>query len=209
MDEKKITPVVDVGNITVKKKPFTQKFKEAFISQDFKSAAKGVNDGVVIPAIKKLIADGISNVVNSMLFGSSTPINGGFRINPSTWSWNGITYSGQNVNYSGVSTQTTIQQTVVPNAGRYKYDEIIIQPDPSKGETMGDAERHADDILFSLKDQLERFGSVTINDLFELCGLPMVSTLGNYGWKNLRDADKVLIPGQGFWLKLPNPTLLR
>jgi len=208
MEEKKIVPVVDAGNIKMQKKPFTQKVKEAFISQDFKTAAKGVNDSVVIPAIKKLIADGISNVINSMLFGSSAPV-GGFRINPSTWTWNGITYSGQNVNYSGVSKQAATQQTTIPNTGRYQYDQIVIQPNPSKGETMGDAERHADDILFGLKDQLERFGAVSINDLFELCGLPMVSTLGNYGWKNLRDADKVLIPGEGFLLKFPSPTLLR
>ena len=209
MEDRKIKPVVNAGNITVKKKSLGQKVKEAFISQDFKTAAQGVNNNVIIPAIKRVIADAIANTVNSMLFGSSAPtISSGFKINPSTWTWNGITYSGQHVNYSGISKQNQ-QQIAVPNMGRYRYDEIIIQPDVSRGETLTDAERHADDVLFTLRDQLERFGKVTINDLFETCSLPMVSTMGNYGWTNLKEADKVLVPGMGFLLKMPSPTLLK
>jgi len=208
-EKKTIVPVISQNNITIKKKPFTQKFKEAFISQDFKTAAQGVNNNVIIPAIKRVIADAISNTINSILFGTSAPT--GFKINPSTWSWNGITYNGSNINYSGISKTTTFQQqtTQVPNTGAYKWDEIIICPDASKGETMADAERHADDIMNQLRAMLERFGQVSINDFFDTCSLPMNNTLGNYGWNNLRDMDKVMIPNTGFWIKLPSPVLLR
>lgn len=209
MEEKKITPVVNAGNVTVKKKTFGQKFKEAFISQDFGTAVAGVNKNVIIPAIKRVIADAVANTVNSILFGSQ-PMQNNRILNASTWSWNGITYGGQSVNYSAIGKQQQQNVTAqVPSLGRYKYDEIIIQPDISKGETMVDAERHADEVLFTLRDQLERFGKVSINDLFETCSLPMVSTMGNYGWTNLKDADKVLIPEAGFLLKMPNPVLLR
>lgn len=209
-NDKRSLAIVSSDNVTIKKKPFTQKFKEAFISQDFKTAATNANNNVFLPAFKRVILDVTMNILNNMLFGSSNPTNFRWGSNSnSSWSWNGITYSGNPINYATASKQQSNQvQTVIPSTpGRYNYNDIIITPKP--GETMADADRYAEDILLQMRDMLDRYGKVSINDFLDTCGLPMDIALGNYGWTNLRDMDKVLYPGQGYWIKLPVPTVIK
>lgn len=210
-DEKRSLAIVSSENVVIRKKPFTQKFKEAFISQDFKTAATNANNNVFLPAFKRIILDVTMNILNNMLFGSSNPTN--FRWgnnNSSSWSWNGITYGGgTTINYAAASKQPSNQtQTVIPSTpGRCSYNDIIIVPKP--GESMADAERFADDILMQMRDMLDRYNRVSINDFLDTCGRSTDNALGNYGWTNLKDMDKVLYPGIGYWIKLPVPTVIK
>lgn len=213
-NEKKITPVVSSGSIKLKRKPFHQKLKETFISPDFAMATDGVKKTIVF-GIQKTILDGIYNTVSALFFGQGYSANSPIsrQINPSWWSnWNTGIGAPQNINYSGMiknqmqQTQDSIQ---IPYRGGIKWNEMIIRPNPANNESMKDAESNADMILLSMNDILERFGHCTINDLNELVEQPMQAPLGNYGWTNLSSATKVFYPGIGYWLKLPEPTLLK
>ena len=206
-NNKDYTSPVKKGDVVIKKKPFTQKLKEAFISQDFRTAADGVNKNVIIPAVKKVIADSIANVVNNILFGTNYTNGNGIRINSSNWTWNGVTYNGQNVNYSGYSKPVS-QPAYSSLPSNLRYDQIEVQPNPAENETMMDAERKADEIIMTLRDILDRYQKVYIADVMEVCKLPTQSTQWNYGWTNLRDLDKIYT-GTGFLLRFPNPTVLR
>ena len=185
MDEKKeITSVVSSGNVTVKKKGVLSKVKDAFFAAEFKDAAGGVAKNVIVPAIQRTIIDMVNNTLNSMFFGTSTKPSTGFN-----W-WNtGTTrfgYSAPQIDYSSFSNKPANQANNVPT-----YDEIII----------GDYEE-ANKVLDSMQAILDRYGKVTISDLYQLVGLPAISSYFNYGWKNLSGASVGVVTG-GYLLKFP------
>ena len=68
-NEKEIQKVVQ-GQVSVRKKGFFTKVKEAFIAEDFKTAASSATERVIVPMIKRTFADAINNAVNILLFGS-------------------------------------------------------------------------------------------------------------------------------------------
>lgn len=205
-----IVPVVDKGNAVIKKKPWTQKFKEAFIAQDFHQAADSVKTRVIIPAIKASIINAVNGLLTGLLYNNNTPPTGLNLFNNTAnnlWSsWNGVTYAGQNINYSGMSKAPTTMSFVPSSVS--SYQEIEIQPNPAKGESMEDAQRKANQVLETLVDQLTRYGKVPIGDLFDACGLVSQPTYFNYGWTSLQGAS-IQFTGTGFRFIMPNPVPLR
>lgn len=186
MDEKKeITSVVSSGNVTVKKKGVLGKMKDAFFAAEFKDAAGSVAKNVFIPALQRTIIDMANNALNTLFFGTSAKPGTGFN-----W-WNtGTTrfgYSAPQIDYSSFSNKPANQVT----AGVPTYDEIII----------GDYEE-ANKVLDSMQAILDRYGKVTISDLYQLVGLPAISSYFNYGWKNLAGASIGVVTG-GYLLKFP------
>lgn len=191
-NEKEIQKVVQ-GQVSVRKKGFFTKVKEAFIAEDFKTAASSATERVIVPMIKRTFADAINNAVNILLFGSTADPNnrwgsgtifGGLA--------NTYRYSGQNINYSGVSKQSGTSQNDIPT-----YNEIVLVD-------RVDAER----VLDELTDIIDRYGSATIADLYIAVGLPTVTTQYNYGWRSMKGADAVAVR-DGYLLKLPNAIPLK
>lgn len=184
-ENKEVQKVIQ-GNATIRKKGFFTKVKEAFIAEDFKTAMSGATDRVIVPMIKKTAADAISNIVNILLFGNAGEPN---RWNTGTvfGGFGTYRYSGQNINYSGISRTPTQQQNDIPT-----YNEIIL-------DNRIDAER----VLDELTDIIDRYGSASIADLYQAVGLPTVITHYNYGWKSMKGADAVAVR-DGYLLKLPN-----
>lgn len=184
-NEKEIQKVIQ-GNVTVRKKGFLTKVKEAFIAEDFKSAINGATERVIVPMVKRTFADAINNAINILLFGSAIDPNS--RFGGTVFGGLGsYRYSGQNINYSGISKTPQMQQTAAPT-----YNEIIL-------DTRVDAER----VLDELTDIIDRYGSASIGDLYQAVGLPTVTTDYNYGWKSMKGADAVAV-SNGYLLKLPN-----
>jgi hypothetical protein len=202
MDEKKIAPILEPGVAKVHKKTFFEKVKEAFFAQGFKVAAESTTKDILVPAAKRLFVDSLFGVINGMVFGNPNASNG-VRLNGSTWTWNGLTYAGQNINYSGIS--KTAAQPATPTV---TWQEIEIQPNFAAGENFESARIKADMVLDSMKDQLDRFGKVSISELYELVGLPTQTTYYNYGWTNLKGAHYEFV-NTGYVLKFPAPTLIK
>lgn len=191
-NEKEIQKVVQ-GQVTVRKKGFFTKVKEAFIAEDIKTAMSGATERVVVPMIKRTAADAVNNIINILLFGSTAePTNrwgsgtifGGLA--------NTYRYSGQNINYSGISKQPASPQNDIPT-----YNEIVLSD-------RVDAER----VLDELADLIDRYGSASIADLYMAVGLPTVTTQYNYGWKSMKGADVASVR-DGYLLKLPNAIPLK
>lgn len=188
-EKKKIEPVV-TGPVKIRKKSLMEKIGEAFISVDFKEAVKDTNTKLIIPIVKKTFIDVVNNTLNTMLFGNNSS-NAPKWFGGGSIFGGGIGYSVPTINYSGISTALNSKPAVpaVPNIPT--YDEIVLA-----------SKEDADRVLDTLQAQLERFGSVTISDLYEAVGLPAVSTHYNYGWKNLAGAGIGIVSG-GYLLKLP------
>ena len=187
-EETKKTVKVIEGKAVVHKKGLGEKVHDAIVAVEFKQAASGAINDVIVPALKRTILETIYNTLNVMLFGKSSGnqkwFSNGLFGSSSTFS-----YSGPLINYSGISSGKPAVPT--PTANIPTYDEIVLS-------SRADAEK----VLDTLQAQLERFGNVAISDLYEAVGLPAISTYYNYGWKNLASAS-IGVVHDGYILKLP------
>ena len=194
-DEKKDVKQAELkGTVKMNKPSLGQKMHDAFISQDFKSAASGVVQDTFVPMTKRLAADFISNLINRMLFGSKAQSNQ--NIFGTTWRYTGWGTGG--INYSGISTQNATTQTTQQTLpGALNYNDITFSN-----------RQDAEEALLTLTEMLERYSSVSVADYYEYLKFPTVSTQYNYGWKSLAGADVEEFRGE-FHLRLPKPIPLR
>lgn len=173
-EKKKIEKVVK-GTVKVKKKnPLTN----AFISDEASNVKSYIFADVLIPTIKKTVADIISDSVNMIFFGET---NRNKRSTPgSKVSYNDY-YNRRDDRRSYSNTRRTA----------YSYDDIIVP-------TIGEAE----DVIRNLFDIIEEYGMVSVADLYDLVGITGEYTDHKYGWTNLRNADHVRVR-DGYLLRLP------
>lgn len=73
----------------------------------------------------------------------------------------------------------------------YHYDDILF-------ETRGDAE----EILYRMEELVDRFGLVSVADLFDMAGISGNYTDNKYGWKSLGNAQ-VVRERDGYVIRLP------
>ena len=66
-------------------------------------------------------------------------------------------------------------------------------------ETRGEAEMVREQML----DIIERYGFVTVADVYDMADLTAPYTSNKYGWTNIRNAETMRLRDGGFVLKLP------
>lgn len=189
-DKKKVEPAELRGKVTIQKPTIGKRMHDAFISQDFKTAAGGVVQDTIVPMIKRIIADGCSNMINRVLFGSKAQ-NNTSSLFSNTWRYTGWGTGG--INYSSISTGNAVQQTQQTTPGILNYSDI----------TFTNRE-DAEDCLMTMKEILDRYGTVRIADFYEYLKIPTQSTQNNYGWKNLNSVEVEAFRGE-WHLTLPKP----
>lgn len=177
-----------VASATKRKKSMTKKFKEAFIGDDGdnQSVADYILYDVLVPAAKNTISDMVTGGIEMLLYGERR---GSSRMNRDR----GRSY----VNYSGYSTRRDDDR--VRNNSRVRrsardrvYNDDIVVP------TRGEAEQ----IIDSLLDIIDQYGSASIADLYSLTGIDSDFTDNSYGWTNLSTAS-VSRTRDGYILNLP------
>ncbi|MBQ0089529.1 MAG: hypothetical protein KBT27_09385 [Prevotellaceae bacterium] len=186
-EQKKVAPITQ-GKIH--KKSAADRALDSFFIEDFSTVTKQVTSQYILPGIKRIIADTITNTINMMLFGSTaTPTR---NTTGSTWSW------GTPVNYSKISYNNDLrsQRTEIP-----QYDECKVE---------------SYEKAIAVRDQLieysDRFGFATIGDLYELVHCEPQSTYNNYGWYNLTARHISIIPdlSDGYYIiKMPRATYIK
>lgn len=178
--DKKLGPVV-TGGTKVKKENEAKKLVKSFIVEDAASVGSYILNEVIVPALKKTVQEVVTNGINRFLYGSS----GASRSNtPSSRISYGSCYSQSNNRQIERETDITMRG--------YNYDEIVF-------ETRGDAEL----VLDTMNEALDRYGMVSILDLYELADIPCDNyTLNKYGWKDLSRASVIMVR-DGYIIKLP------
>lgn len=174
-ERKKVEKVVK-GNVKVKKK---NPIANAFISEEASNVKSYIFADVLIPTIKKTVADIISDSVNMIFFGESGRSNR--RNTPSSK----VSYRDYYERRDEPRNYTSGRRSV------YNYDDIIVA-------TRGEAEN----VIENLLDIIEEYGMVSVADLYDLVGITGQYTDHKYGWTNLRNADYVRVR-DGYLLKLP------
>ena len=181
---RKLESVVS-GHATTQKKIGLGKYTGSIISSDLKSVGDFLMTDVLIPSIKKALADIVVNGIDMLLYGKS----GMTRTNS----------SASKVSYSSYYNRPYNEPLRAGSNGTsLDYDNIVF-------ENRGDAEA----VLTSMEDILDQFGSVSVADLYELADVPAPNyTMNNYGWTSLVNAQ-VLRCRDGYILKMPKITSLK
>lgn len=176
-DRKKIDKVVK-GQVKVKKKSELSKVASAFVAEDVKNVGSYVFTDVLIPAVKKLITDIVTDGVNMILYGGTNKVN--------------RNSSASYVSYRQYSDRRDDYRNPISDSrSGYNHDDIILE---SRGE--------AEEVLSRMGELIEVYGTVSVADMYDLVGKSCNYTDNKYGWTNIRNAEPVRVR-DGYMLKLP------
>lgn len=185
--KKQITKVTK-GTVRTKKKNEMSKLGNMFISEDASKVKSYILMDVLVPTIKKAISDIVKNGVDMILYGEVGQNKK--RTYASTVSYRDYYDNGSR----------SVSRFDDPSRARtrvgYNFDDIIL-------ETRGEAE----EVLSSMDELIETYGSVSVADMYDLVGISCEYTDNKYGWKNIRTAEPVRVR-DGYMLKLPRALLL-
>lgn len=176
--EKKFNKPVVSGPVKTRKK---SKFAEAFLADDVATLGSYLLKDKIVPGIKTLIVEAVD------IFLNGTSSRASFR-NTRAGQISYIDYSSRSRGYTPSSKNQT--------RSGHTYEDIVVG-------SRADAE----EVLTRLDEAIERFGMVSIADLYDLVGKDSDYTDQRYGWKNLRSADAVRVT-DGWWIKLPKAIVL-
>lgn len=176
------------SEVKTQKKSIFKRFGSAIISESPDSIGGYIVKEVVVPYIKDIIFDTIMNATSMAMYGS--PRNGR-RSGGRVVSRNSDGYI-QYGSYSS-SGSSDRQQRVVEDKwnGRVNVDNIIFGMS---------AEAH--EVLDALSERLEHYGSVTVQDLYDLIGVTTPKTAMYWGWTDISEAC-VRQTNEGWLLDLP------
>lgn len=176
--EKKIEKVVK-GSVSTKKRSELRKISDVFISEDAQNVKSYIVMDVLIPAAKKAISDVVTNGIDMILYGSTG--HSKKKSGTSKVSYRSYYDDPRDDRRSGSASVRT----------RFDYDDIVFE---SRGE--------AEAVLTEMEHVIERYGFVTVADMYDMAELSQPYTSNKYGWMNLRNAE-VVRDRQGYIIKLP------
>lgn len=166
--------VEKIVNGKLKKKSEAHKLANIFISEDAGNVGSYIFTDIIVPALKKTISDVITNGIDMLLYGESR---------------------NKKKNQSSVSYRNYYERDSreerCSERKRYNYDEILLD---SRGE--------AEEVLVKMDEIVDKYGTISVADFYELVGVSGNYTDNKYGWTNIRDA-KVIRTRDGFIIKLP------
>lgn len=180
--KKEVQKVVS-SKVVKRKKTATKQLSEAIFSERTSDVADYILTDVLVPAIKDIISNCVTDTINMMLFGSTR------RSENLSGSRNSYDYGSY---YRKRNDSRDIREERRSRTrNRYNYDEIIVE-----------SRKEAEDVLYELRGLIRRYGEATVLDLYTIVGMVGNYTDEDYGWKDLDDARTVRVR-DGFLLDLP------
>lgn len=182
--ERKKLEQVTTTTVTKKKSNFGTKAISAFVGEDIHNVGEYLLYDVTIPAIKNTLSDLVSQGIERLLFGESSPrscnTSGGSRVSYGSYSRPGLAPGNR--------------RDASPRTRRYHdFSEIELE---SRDEAYL--------VIDRLGDLIEEYGLATVADLYDLCGITTEYTDENWGWTSSRNMS-VIRSRHGYMLQLPKP----
>lgn len=172
--QRKVEKVV-TGAVKTRKKSEVRKFTDIFVSEDIANVKSYIFMDVLIPAVKKAISDVVTNGIDMLLYGESR---------------RDTKRAGDYVSYRNYSDRGATRSEPRARSG-FNFDDLLFK-------TRADAEA----VREQMDDMIDRYGVVTVADLYDMADCTAPYTSNKYGWTNIRNAD-VVRGRDGYVIKLP------
>ena len=168
-ERQKLEKVVS-GKAKIKQKSEIRKFTDVFISEDAANVKNYIFTDVLVPAVKKLVSDIVKDGIEMILYGG---VGRGRDSGGSRASY---------VSYNRFSDRKDDRRSYSEPRTRsgYNYGEVIVR-------TRGDAEA----VLDGLQGMIERYGTASVADMYDLADVPHNYTDNNYGWDSIGTAEVI------------------
>lgn len=177
---------------TLRKKSPLVRFREVFFGDDARSVASYVAQDVLLPAAKDMISDAVTQTVERILFGDSSPSRRGTsRSSNASYT----PYHRASANYKK-SNGPSDRRGDRRKRAAHDFDDIEF-----------DTRAEAEVVLDRLYDLVNDYDYATVSDLYDLVGIDAKFTDENYGWYDLRGSTIRRIR-TGYILDLPKPEVL-
>lgn len=177
---------------TIRKKSPLIRFREVFFGDDARSVAAYVAQDVLLPAAKDMISDAVTQTVERILFGDSSPSRRG---NSRSSNASYTPYHKAGGSYKK-SSNTSDRRGDRRKRAALNFDDIEF-----------DTRAEAEVVLDRLYDLVNDYDYATVSDLYDLVGIDAKFTDENYGWYDLRGSTIRRIRS-GYILDLPKPEVL-
>lgn len=179
------------------KQSFGNKLVSELIADDIRNIGDSIFHNAV-DAFKNAVSDAITNGIDMLFFGQ-TRSHGGYSGNNSI---RRITpYSSLYSSGSNRITKYNEPQPAQPRGlGRYTYQDILIPFIPE--ETHNDTKAKAMEILSRMRIYLDRYGVVSVGDLYDAVGEVPDKIDQDWGWYDLSGAY-IQSNREGFILRMP------
>lgn len=185
---------VTQGTVVRRKRGLGRRFTETFVGGEPRSAGSFVMLEVLLPAMRDMVADVVSQGVERLVYGEAR----------STGRRTGFRPTGSHTPYRTMSSPSRFEQRPDPREpmsrrarANFDFQEIVL---PTRVE--------ADEVLDRLFNVIAEYEQATVRDLYDLVGERASFTDEKYGWTDIRTADVRRIR-EGYLLDLPRPELLR
>jgi hypothetical protein len=186
-DKSPLAPIVT--NPVVQKRPsLGARFKGVFMSGDGRSVVRYIFGGVLVPAVKNMLVDGVTKGIERAVYGESSP--------------------RRPMQPSGIYGQTQYNRPV------YRPDPrtMGILPDQpphvvprSNGELnfVLQTREEADSVVDTLAEAVSKYGFVSVADLYQLLGLPFTHQDNKWGW-TIPQMASIRQVREGYHLTMPS-----
>lgn len=158
-----------------------RKLADIFISEDIANVKNYIFMDVIVPAVKKAIYDVVTNGIDMFLYGGSGK--GKSSSTTSKVSYRNYYERKDNGGYRGSESNTS--------RNALDYEDIVF-------DNRGEAEAAKQ----QMQDLIDRYGMVTVGDLYEMANRTPPFTAQKYGWMDVRSAETQRVR-DGYILKLP------
>lgn len=180
-EERNIKPITE--QVNVRKESEAKKLKRQFFSEDAKTVKGHVFSTVIIPGIQRLISDIVKNGIDWMIYGTKTPTGRSGIGN--------VSYSNY---YDRQRGAPTIPSSTYNRPNAYAVNEVSFF---DRGE--------AEEVLLQLREQVDRYGMVSVADFYDMISQKHNYTDQKYGWRDLRTAEVIRVK-DGYSIKFPKIT---
>ena len=179
-EEHRVQKVVD-GKVKTKRNE-GRKLANIFISEDAGQVKSYVIMDVLVPAIKKAISDIVTDGIDMILYGEKSG-----KGNRSGGGTTRVSYRNYYDDRKGES-----RDRYRDLRERFDYDDLVF-------ESRSQAEQVRDEMF----NMIDRYGMVTVADMYDAAGLVAPFTSNKYGWTSLRTSEIVRTRGGDYMIKLP------
>lgn len=173
-----------------RRRPMRKRFSETFVKGDAKTATEYVVLDVLLPAAREMFFETGSEWIRSLFFGDSRRRG---SMPPQAGPTGYVSYNRYAMGGRPAAPQRAMSRQA---RARHDFDEIVLQ-----------ARTEAEEVIDQLFEVVNRYGTATVADLYELVGITGTHIDNKWGWTDLRGAGVSRVRG-GYLLDLPEPVPL-